>query len=269
MSNFSILNALNHDFGGKNGALYEIFSFFKNQILPQIKALSNKADLYFVSLCLFAAAIVIGGASMIARVCFRRARRKSCGRILLLFSLTFFSDLLICFCELNFCGKYFKTVAEAYVFCFLKFIVLLILYFMMVAENSVLKKLDEKSDKTNFPALRRVICETPAPLLSNARQRDFKQSDDEKSVPRYISYIKPRASTPPRPDVNIGYILALCEGLKKEPLTLTERARITDLELAVKTNDFSTPKQTEALNEELRWLIKKAALCEYKPNALF
>lgn len=288
--NYNFNSNFSENFSGENGALYAIFSFFKNRILPQAQALAQKLDLYYVSLCIFAAAIIIGGVSMLIRVCLRRARQESCGRVLLLFTLCFFADLLICFSELNFCGKYFKTATEAYIFCFLKFIVLLVLYFMLAVENSVLKKLDKKDDKTNLTAPHRVIYEQPAPPLFKSApsfdserssfkgapsldgepQRDLnKNRGNEANVPRYISYFKSSAEKFSRPDVNIGYILALCEGLKKEPLTQTERERITDLELGIKTNDFSTPKQAEALNEELRWLIKKAALCEYKPNALF
>lgn len=284
MSNFNFFNALNCNFStgvfsssgfsasgfsssgfsasGFNGALYAIFSFFEEQILPTARAISQKLDLYFISLSVFAAAIIIGGISMLIRVCLPKARKVSCAKLLLFFSFCFFLDLLICFCELNFCGKYLKTAAEAYIFCFLKFAVLLILYFMLAAENSILKQLDKKADESDVSAPRRVIYETPAPPL-NAPKNDGAASDFE-CTPRYFSYIKSEnAKKPARPDLNLGYIFALCDGLKKQPLTQTERERITDLELRLKTNDFATPKQTEILNEELRWLIKKAALYEY------
>lgn len=267
MSNFNFFNALNYNFKGgnlcgKNGAFYEIFSFFEKKILPTAQALSKKLDLYFISLTIFAAAIIIGGISMLIRVCLPKARKSSCSRLLLFFSFCFFLDLLICFCELNFCGKYFKTITEAYIFCFLKFAILLILYFMFAAENSVLKRLDKKADEINFAAPRRVIYETPAPPLN--AQKNGTAANDFECNPRYFSYIKNESpKKPSSPDLNLGYIFALCDGLKKQPLTQTERERITDLELYLKTNDFTTPKQTEILNEELRWLIKKAALYEY------
>lgn len=266
---FNFLNALNCNFStsgfnasGFSGALYSIFSFFEEQILPTARAISQKLDLYFISLSVFAAAIIIGGISMLIRVCLPKARKASCVGLLSFFSFCFFLDLLICFCELSFCGKYFKTATEAYIFCFLKFAVLLVLYFMLAAENSVLKRMDKKADENNFVAPRRVICEAPVPPL-NARKNCDAASDFE-YTPRYFCYIKnEKAPKTTRPDLNLGYVFALCDGLKKQPLTQTERERLTDLELCLKTNDFSTPKQTEILNEELRWLIKKAALYEY------
>ena len=62
-----------------------------------------------------------------------------------------------------------------------------------------------------------------------------------------------------QPDVNVGYVRALCESLKKQTISESDREKIADLELSLKMDSLTTPEKVRVLNESLRWLIKKIA----------
>ncbi len=237
-----------------NNALNDAAKFYESNAIPLLKAFADNCNLYFVSVGIFAVAIAAGAISLFIRVCFRRTERAPIGRLFLFFSICFALDLFVCLCEQDFKGIYFKTTSEVYFFCFLKFCVLIFLYIIVAAENALSLKLQKKEAYKAENAKKREyakICEEPAPKIANSKSIEYLNaaSENEQSVGGKIC----------RPDLNVGYILAVCERLKKEPLSDAERELVDDLELSLKVNDFSSEKQALALNESLRKLIKKAA----------
>lgn len=64
-----------------------------------------------------------------------------------------------------------------------------------------------------------------------------------------------------RPDVNVAYVFALCECLKKEVLSESDRERIADIELSLKFGGIPSPTNVRNLNDDFCWLIKKIADC--------
>lgn len=226
----------------------DAITFYEQKTVPYLRVFAVKYNLYYISFGIFLFAVFIGAVALFLRVCFKKTRKKSPRGVLAFFALCFFADVAVCLCELNFSGKYFKTLAEAYCFCFLKFCVLGLLYIIIAAENSLLLSLDKNEEKKSD--LKRSeyikICEQPEEYNSSAIKFLKCAEKDKKNDARF-------------PDLNISYVLSLCERLKKQPLSETDREFINDLIFSLKTGDFSTEKQAKKLNENLRKLIKKAA----------
>lgn len=237
-----------------NDALNGAAKLYESNVIPLLKVFADNCNLYFVSVGIFAVAITAGAISLFVRVCFRRAKLAPIGRLFLFFSICFTLDLFVCLCEQNFKGFYFKTTSEVYFFCFLKFCVLIFLYVIVAAENALSLKLRKKEALKAENAKKQEyvkICEEVAPKISNHKSIEYLNaaSGNEQNLSDGIY----------RPDLNVGYILAVCERLKKESLSAAEHELIDDLELSLKVNDFSSERQALALNESLRKLIKKAA----------
>lgn len=115
------------------------------------------------------------------------------------------------------------------------------------------------------------VIETPSCPLKDAYLGEkpfnicFKNVSEQNKKPLSIEFLQrltPDRTTKNdfvRPDVNVAYVYALCESLKKETVSESDRERIADIELSLKFNEPKSPEQVRDLNENLSWLIKKIA----------
>lgn len=287
---------------------------FNTFVVPTIEFLAKNVNLYYVSLGIFAFAVLAGAISLLLRLSLKKARNKNCGKLLTLFAMCFVLDLFVCLSEHEFNAIYFKTLFGALAFCFLKLIIWLVFYFIVVFESSIMRRRDKKFEQKNKPSSQNdnssfgkrasnvsgecesvpycvqydydlkgdfnnknpyfkansparpyaTVAESPAEpidFFANSHKSPLKNEQKPRSIEILERVNLKNASENGfvQPDVNVGYVHALCESLKRQTVSETDREKIADLELSLKMDDLTTPEKVRVLNESLRWLIKKIA----------
>ena len=118
--------------------------FFYDKIYPLIKTFALNVNLYYCSLFTFAFCLAAGAAKLFMCLISSKARAKSAGGLLAFYIFAFACDAIFCLAECEFCGKYFKSPASAYLYCFVKFGVLTVLYIFVAIVASLLRFSDRK-----------------------------------------------------------------------------------------------------------------------------
>lgn len=299
----------------------ELVNYIKNAfnafVVPFLKTANEKVDLYYISLGIFAFAIAAGAISLLLRLSFKKVRNSTCGKLLTFFALCFALDLFVCLVEHEFSAKYFTTLLDVYVFCFMKFVIGVVFYLIVEFETIILRRRDKKAEQKKQKSLYKngkfgqrasnvnaeyesapfalqyggefaaapryenpylkenslnkpyaTVSEKPAEPLDLYDFTANKQGEKPRSIEilERVNLKRACENGYVQPDVNIGYVRALCESLKKQTISESDREKIADLELSLKMNDLTTPEKVQLLNESLRWLIKKIADCGAQIN---
>lgn len=254
----------------------DFFIFLKpyfNYFLQCIKEFTLLNNNFFISCCIFCICVLSGFVTLII-CCAVRPRKQSAKPILILYVASFFTDLALCLCECEFSHKIFYNFVHVFTFCYLKFLILLVLYLTIVfcssavkpingvkikkteisndfakPEKNELKPENAKKIELNYVSLNENVCD------KNGKNYDY-IPQKSKIIERFLGS---KGEIRSFVDINVAYIKKIIESLKVKDLSDEDKECLGELEFRLGGRILYDGKTVSELNELLRFLVKKAA----------
>lgn len=244
-----------------------------NYFLQSIKEFTLLNNNFFISCCIFCVCVLSGFVTLII-CCAVRLRRQNVKPILVLYIVSFFTDLALCFCECEFSHKIFYNFAHVFTFCCLKFLILFVLYLMIAVCASAGKPRCGSKIKVAECVNQAAKTEKDELAHESAKKIDFNnvtvsESVCDKSGQNY-DYIPQKSKIIERflgdkdeircfVDINVAYIKKIIESLKVKNLSDEDKEILNELDFRLSQRILYDGKTVSKLNELLRFLVKKAA----------
>lgn len=244
-----------------------------NHFLQSIKEFTLLNNNFFISCCIFCVCALSGFVTLII-CCAVRSRRQNVKPILVLYAVSFFTDLALCFCECEFSHKIFYNFAHAFMFCYVKFLILLVLYFMVAVCASAGKPITGTIIKDTERSNGFAKLEKNESKLENSKKNELNNVTVNESVcdknGKNYDCIPQKSKIIERflggegeirsfVDINVAYIKKIIESLKVKDLKDEDREALCELEFRLGGRILYDGKTVSELNELLRFLVKKAA----------
>ena len=243
-----------------------------NYFLQGIKEFTLLNNNFFISCCIFCVCVLSGFVTLII-CCAVRSNRQNVKPILILYIVSFFTDLALCFCECEFSHKIFYNFAHVFTFCYFKFLILFVIYLMVAVcasagkpingakfkdaecingfkpEKNELKPENAKKIELNNVTVNENICD------KNGKDYDY-IPQKSKIIERFLGG---KAEIRSFVDINVAYIKKIIESLKVKDLSDEDKETLGELEFRLGGRILYDGETVSKLNELLRFLVKKAA----------
>lgn len=204
-------------------------------------------DLFLPSRVIFACAISVECVYLLLAVFLPKIKEKTPSWLIYFNTLCFFCDLFVSFLIGITANVKNEDFAVIYCFAFIRYMLLIALYavILLYKRLNVIKKESEK---------------TPANIaVKNEYVNAYTLAENKKPSVYIKEEVFPINEPFKLADVNVAYILTLCDCLKNKNLTDEQRQTVAELEFDLKFPISSSYESLKIVNEKFKKIIKMMA----------
>ena len=218
--------------------------------------------LYWVSLGIFIAELVLGCLYLLWLSTFDGLKKVGVRFMYLLYQTGFFIDLGVSLAENYYVGRYYPTPTFAYFASLAMFVLLIALYGLICAHRAILNLREKDKQKRAFIKVSDEFKEFAySDVAVKSRTKASPRSAQEfinTSSDCLIDEFLPVNDGYKIADVNVAYVKAVIEGLKNKQVTPEDKDRLEKIDFELKSGAIVSENQKiRQLNDDLQFLIKK------------